>query len=54
MNVNLAGGGADVYRCVKCGQYWCANSGARDSFSVVTKWCPDCVAQMPAMGRFAA
>jgi hypothetical protein len=23
-------------------------------FSVVTKWCPDCVGQMPVMGRLAA
>lgn len=50
MSANLNGGGVDAHRCIKCGRYWCCNSGARDSFSVVTKWCPDCVMVMPVMG----
>jgi hypothetical protein len=36
-------------QCMRCGQYWAHNAGARENFSTVTKICPDCVALLPVL-----
>lgn len=42
----------NAYVCTRCGHYWTTNCGARDSFSVVSKYCPDCIElTLPVMGR---
>lgn len=33
--------------CIRCGQFWATNGGPVDNFSIVTKFCPDCVATLP-------
>lgn len=48
----LAGIGNDLTGCLcnRCGQFWATNAGPRDNFSLVTKFCPDCVATLPKLG----
>lgn len=36
--------------CIRCGQFWATNAGPRENFSLVTKFCPDCVATLPVRG----
>jgi hypothetical protein len=35
--------------CMRCGQFWASNAGPREHFSVISKFCPDCVAKLPAL-----
>lgn len=45
-------GGMDATACVRCGQFWSHNSGAAHHFTVITRYCPTCIATcIPAMGR---
>jgi hypothetical protein len=37
-------------RCQRCNGIWASNSGPRENFSLVTRFCPECLATLPLMG----
>jgi hypothetical protein len=47
---DILAGALTKCECKRCGQPWTTNAGPRDNFSLVTKFCPDCVATLPRWG----
>lgn len=37
-------------RCHRCGLFWAFSSGPHDNFSVITKFCPDCIGRSATQG----
>lgn len=33
----------DGHQCVRCNTFWASQAGPPERFSLITKWCPNCL-----------